>query len=106
MDLATGVASVVGAVDADHLVEAVHFVRGADAQRGPLVDGVDLHVEHRAARHAVGRLAAGLLDEQAKGSRLEGEAQLRRRLVRRRVREDALALGELCTRRSGGQAGQ
>ena len=49
----------------DGLVEAFDLVRRADAQRGALVDARDLHVEHRLARHAIARLAARLLDEQA-----------------------------------------
>ena len=49
----------------DGLVEAFDLVRRADAQRGALVDARDLHVEHRLTRHAIARLAARLLDEQA-----------------------------------------
>mmetsp|Transcript_5355 Transcript_5355/g.16214 ORF Transcript_5355/g.16214 Transcript_5355/m.16214 type:complete len:390 (-) Transcript_5355:140-1309(-) len=80
---------------ADHLVEAIDFVGGADAEGGTLVDGVDLHVEDGAAGDAVGRGAAGFLDEEAKGRSLEGEAQLRGRGGGGGVGEDPLLLGEL-----------
>ena len=39
------------------------LVGGADAERRALVDAGDLHVQDRAAAHAVARLAPGLLHE-------------------------------------------
>mmetsp|Transcript_5243 Transcript_5243/g.21616 ORF Transcript_5243/g.21616 Transcript_5243/m.21616 type:complete len:463 (-) Transcript_5243:14-1402(-) len=80
---------------ADHLVEAVDLVGAADAEGGALVDGVDDDVEDAAAGDAVRGRAAGLLDEEAEGRGLEGEAQLGGRGGRGRVREDALLLGKL-----------
>mmetsp|Transcript_920 Transcript_920/g.2132 ORF Transcript_920/g.2132 Transcript_920/m.2132 type:complete len:446 (+) Transcript_920:94-1431(+) len=81
--------------EADHLIEAVHLVGGADAESRALVDSGDGHIQDGAAGHAIRRLAAGLLDQEAEGRGLEGEAQLGRGALGGGVREDALALGEL-----------
>mmetsp|Transcript_109160 Transcript_109160/g.352405 ORF Transcript_109160/g.352405 Transcript_109160/m.352405 type:complete len:300 (+) Transcript_109160:96-995(+) len=77
------------------LVEAVHLVGRADGQCGALVHGLDLHVQHALAAHAVGGLAARHLHEPAEGRGLEGQPELCGRGLGRGVGEDALGLGEL-----------
>merc|ERR1719215_1589087 len=76
---------------ADHFVEPVDLVGGADAQSSALVNSGDGHVKDGAAGHTIGGLATGHLDEEAEGGGLEGKAELGRGAVGGGVGEDALA---------------
>ena len=79
----------------NRLVEAFDFLGGADAERGALVNGVDLDVQNGAAGDAVRRLTTRLFDEQTERRGFEREAKLGRGFGGGRVGEHTLVLGEL-----------
>merc|ERR1712137_570950 len=87
--------SLLASNHADHFVEPVDLVGGADAQSSALVNSGDRHVKDGAAGHTIRSLAASHLNEEAEGGGLEGKAELGGGAIGGGVGEDTLALGEL-----------